>query len=195
MSLLNKVKEGIYKELLIENFSSEYKVSENQVKRFYEDANQNRQNAIRSFRGKSENKKLESRPSLIKQAISILLHYPNILKDIVVEDRLNHIDEKGIDILKKIINLTQDKDSTKLATILEHFQDKKIQQHLQNLSLETLIIRESEIKNEFKDILNRLYILSNKTEMKSLMKKASQNNLTELEKNRFIELSANIKIK
>ena len=195
MSLLNKVKEGIYKDLLIENFSSEYKLSENQVKRFYEDANQNRQNAIRSFRGKSENKKLESRPSLIKQAISILLHYPNILKDIVVEDRLNHIDEKGIDILKKIINLTQDKDSTKLATILEHFQDKKIQQHLQNLSLETLIIRESEIKNEFKDILSRLYILSNKTEMKSLMKKASQNNLTELEKNRFIELSANIKIK
>ena len=195
MSLLNKVKEGIYKDLLIENFSSEYKLSENQVKRFYEDANQNRQNATRSFRGKSKNKKLESRPTLIKQAISILLHYPNILKDIVVEDRLNHIDEKGIDILKKIINLTQDKDSTKLATILEHFQDKKIQQHLQNLSLETLIIRESEIKNEFKDILSRLYILSNKTEMKSLMKKASQNNLTELEKNRFIELSANIKIK
>ena len=117
------------------------------------------------------------------------------MNDIVIEDRLNHIDEKGINILKKIINLTQDKDSIKLATILEHFQDKKIQQHLQNLSLETLIIRESEIKNEFKDILNRLYILSNKTEMKTLMKKASQNNLTELEKNRFIELSANIKIK
>ena len=76
-----------------------------------------------------------------------------------------------------------------------------IQQHsyfptfLQNLSLETLIVRESEIQNEFQDILNRLYILNNKTEMKVLLKKASQNNLTKLEKSRFIELSANIKIK
>ena len=195
MSLLSKVKEGIYKDLLIENFSNEYKLNENQIKRFYEDTNQKRDNSKRSFRNRPGNKKLGLRPSLIKQAISILLHYPNILKDIVVEDCLSHIDEKGIDILKEIINLTQGKDSIRLATILEHFQDKKTQQHLQNLSLETLMIKESEIENEFRDILKRLYILSNKTEMKTLMKKASQNNLTKLEKNRFIELSANIKIK
>ena len=56
------------------------------------------------------------------------------------------------------------------------------------------MIKESEMENEFRDILKRLYILSNKTEMKTLMKKASQNKLTKLEKNRFIELSANIKI-
>ena len=117
------------------------------------------------------------------------------MNNITIEDRLNHINEKGIDILKKIITLTQGKDSIRLATILEHFQDKKIRQHLQNLSLETLIVRESEIQNEFQDILNRLYILNNKTEMKVLLKKASQNNLTKLEKSRFIELSANIKIK
>jgi DNA primase len=195
MSLLSKVKEGIYKDLLIENFSNEYKLNENQIKRFYEDANQKRDNSKRSFRNRPGNKKLGLRPSLIKQAISILLHYPNILKDIVVEDCLSHIDEKGIDILKEIINLTQGKDSIRLATILEHFQDKKTQQHLQSLSLETLMIKESEMENEFRDILKRLCILSNKTEMKTLMKKASQNKLTKLEKNRFIELSANIKIK
>ena len=38
MSLLSKVKEGIYKDLLIESFSNEYKLNENQIKRFYEDS-------------------------------------------------------------------------------------------------------------------------------------------------------------
>ena len=194
MSLLSKVKEGIYKDLLIESFSTEFKLNENQIKRFYEDKNQKR-SAGKRFSKNRQNNKVELRPSLIKQAISILLHYPNLLNNITIEDRLNHINEKGIDILKKIITLTQGKDSIRLATILEHFQDKKIRQHLQNLSLETLIVRESEIQNEFQDILNRLYILNNKTEMKVLLKKASQNNLTKLEKSRFIELSANIKIK
>ena len=194
MSLLSKVKEGIYKDLLIESFSTEFKLNENQIKRFYEDKNQKR-SAGKRFSKNRQNNKVELRPSLIKQAISILLHYPNLLNNITIEDRLNHINEKGIDILKKIIALTQGKDSIRLATILEHFQDKKIRQHLQNLSLETLIVRESEIQNEFQDILNRLYILNNKTEMKVLLKKASQNNLTKLEKSRFIELSANIKIK
>ena len=195
MSLLSKVKEGIYKDLLIESFSTEFKLNENQIKRFYEDKNQKRSAGKRFSKNRQNNKKVELRPSLIKQAISILLHYPNLLNNITIEDRLNHINEKGIDILKKIITLTQGKDSIRLATILEHFQDKKIRQHLQNLSLETLIVRESEIQNEFQDILNRLYILNNKTEMKVLLKKASQNNLTKLEKSRFIELSANIKIK
>ncbi len=195
MSLLSKVKEGIYKDLLIESFSTEFKLNENQIKRFYEDKNQKRSAGKRFSKNRQNNKKVELRPSLIKQAISILLHYPNLLNNITIEDRLNHINEKGIDILKKIIALTQGKDSIRLATILEHFQDKKIRQHLQNLSLETLIVRESEIQNEFQDILNRLYILNNKTEMKVLLKKASQNNLTKLEKSRFIELSANIKIK
>jgi len=195
MSLLSKVKEGIYKDLLIESFSTEFKLNENQIKRFYEDKNQKRSAGKIFSKNRQNNKKVELRPSLIKQAISILLHYPNLLNNITIEDRLNHINEKGIDILKKIITLTQGKDSIRLATILEHFQDKKIRQHLQNLSLETLIVRESEIQNEFQDILNRLYILNNKTEMKVLLKKASQNNLTKLEKSRFIELSANIKIK
>ena len=195
MSLLSKVKEGIYKDLLIESFSTEFKLNENQIKRFYENKNQKRSAGKRFSKNRQNNKKVELRPSLIKQAISILLHYPNLLNNITIEDRLNHINEKGIDILKKIITLTQGKDSIRLATILEHFQDKKIRQHLQNLSLETLIVRESEIQNEFQDILNRLYILNNKTEMKVLLKKASQNNLTKLEKSRFIELSANIKIK
>ena len=194
MSLLSKVKEGIYKDLLIESFSTEFKLNENQIKRFYEDKNQKR-SAGKRFSKNRQNNKVELRPSLIKQAISILLHYPNLLNNITIEDRLNHINEKGIDILKKIITLTQGKDSIRLATILEHFQDKKIRQHLQNLSLETLIVRESEIQNEFQDILNRLYTLNNKTEMKKLLKKASQNNLSDIEKSRFIKLSTNIKIK
>ena len=195
MSLLSKVKEGIYKDLLIENFSNEFKLNKNQIKRFYEDQNQKISIGKRFSKNRQGNKNAELRPSLIKQAISILLHYPNLLKDVKIEDHLNHIDEKGIDILKKIIALTQSKDKIRLATILEHFQDKIIRQHLHNLSLETLMLKESEIQNEFQDILNRLYTLNNKTEMKKLLKKASQNNLSDIEKSRFIKLSTNIKIK
>ena len=55
----------------------------------------------------SQSKKMlsKNRPSLIRQAINILMHYPGLVLEISEDKEFNHIDDKGIDTLREIINL------------------------------------------------------------------------------------------
>ena len=107
----------------------------------------------------------------------------------------NHIDDKGIDILKEIINLIHSNESIKVATIIEHLQDPKIKEHLKNMTAQTLIISQMEAKNELHEIILRLNERNTRSELKKLVSKAKNNTLTESERKRFLALSKSIEIK
>ena len=60
---------------------------------------------------------------------------------------------------------------------------------------EPLLISEKEAKNELNEIITRLYEKDNKSEFKALVNKAKENELSQTERDRFLELSKSTKIK
>ena len=60
---------------------------------------------------------------------------------------------------------------------------------------EPLLISEKEAKNELNEIVTRLHEKDNKSEFRALVNKAKENELSQTERDRFLELSKSIKIK
>jgi DNA primase len=177
---VNRIRNGIYKDHLIEKIASELKVKTAQLKK---------------FQHQDRTKKIQNRPSLIRQAINILMHYPEVVREISEEKEFKHIHEKGIDILREIITLIQTNESIKLATIIEHFNDQTIKEHLKSMTVEKLIISQMEAKNELHEIILRLNERNTRSELKKLVSKAKDNALTESQRKRFLTLSKSIEIK
>ena len=150
----------------------------------------------KSFFG-SASKKVSSqakkRPSLIKQAIRILLRKPELARTINISNQFKFIDEKGIDVFRKIARLVNEKDKVKLATIIEHFPDPKLQEYLSKLATEQNLIKDNELASEFDDIIKRLDLQDQRKELTNLISKAKKSNLNDSDQSRLKELSRKIK--
>ena len=136
---------------------------------------------------------MKNRPSLINQAIRILLHKPELGKMIDLNNQFKHLDQKGIDVLKEIIQLIHAKDAIKLATTIEHFQDQKLQRYLSQLAMDEGLINKNEMLSEFNDITKRLNIQDLRKEMTILIEQAKNKSLNDQDARRLKELSKNIK--
>ena len=192
MMPINRIRDGIYKDHLIEKIASELKVKASQLKKFQQQTKKNKIQNISLQRKKMLSK---NRPSLIRQAINILMHYPELVLEISEDKEFNHINDKGIDTLREIITLIQSNESIKLATIIEHFNDQTIKEHLKSMTIQTLIISQIEAKNELHEIVLRLNERNTRSELKKLVSKAKNDVLTESERKRFLALSKSIEIK
>ena len=192
METVNKMKDGIYKDKLIEKIASELEIK---VSRLEELKLQDRKNESQRTALKRQKTPSKSKPSLIRQAIKILMHYPELAREISEEKEFKHIHEKGIAILREIITLIQSNESIKQATIIEHFNDQIIKENLKSVEAEKLIISQMEAKNELHEIILRLNERNTRSELKKLVSKAKDNALTESQRKRFLALSKSIEIK
>ena len=192
METVNKMKDGIYKDKLIEKIAGELEIK---VSRLEELKLQYRKNELQRTASKRRKTQSKSKPSLIRQAIKILMHYPELAREISESKEFKHIHEKGIAILKEIITLIQSNESIKLATIIEHFNDQIIKKQLKSVQQEKLILSQMEAKNELHEIVLRLNERNTRSELKELVSKAKDNVLTESQRKRFLALSKSIEIK
>jgi len=192
MALINTIQDGIYKDLMVEKIASEYNLSLEKLVT-YAPSEKITRKAIRTNTQRNKPAYLKNRPSLINQAIRILLHKPELGKMIDLNNQFKHLDQKGIDVLKEIIQLIHAKDSIKLATIIEHFQDQKLQRYLSQLAMDEGLINKNEMLSEFNDITQRLNIQDLRKEMTILIEQAKNKSLNDQDTSRLKELSKNIK--
>ena len=194
MTLANKIRAGIYKALLIKRIAQEYDLPEEKLMKYH--ASNKKNTSTKSFSGSGSKKvssRAKKRPSLIKQAIRILLHKPELVRTINISNQFKFIDEKGIDVFRKIARLVNEKDKVKLATIIEHFPDPKLQEYLSKLATEQNLIKDNELASEFDDIIKRLDLQDQRKELTSLISKAKKSNLNDSDQSRLKELSRKIK--
>ena len=122
-----------------------------------------------------------------------MLHKPELVRTINISNQFKFIDEKGIDVFRKIARLVNEKDKVKLATIIEHFPDPKLQEYLSKLATEQNLIKDNELASEFDDIIKRLDLQDQRKELTSLISKAKKSNLNDSDQSRLKELSRKIK--
>jgi|TARA_B100001750_G_scaffold43946_1_gene32330 DNA primase len=190
MVYANKIRDGIYKDLVIKKISNEYGLPEGKLLKY--DAT-NTANQTRAFKKLKKQKSQIKRPSLINQAIRILLNKPELAKSIDISNKFKFIDEKGFDIFREIIQLINKKEQIKLATIIEHFPEPKLQKYLTKIAMEKNLINENEWSIEFDDIIKTLERQDQRKELKKLIEKAKNDPLNNDDNIRLKELSRKIK--
>ena len=190
MVYANKIRDGIYKDLVIKKISNEYGLPEGKLLKY--DAT-NTANQTRAFKKLKKQKSQIKRPSLINQAIRILLNKPELAKSIDISNKFKFIDEKGFDIFREIIQLINKKEQIKLATIIEHFPEPKLQKYLTKIAMEKNLINENEWSIEFDDIIKTLERQDQRKELKKLIEKAKNDPLNNDDDTRLKELSRKIK--
>ena len=192
MALVNTIQDGIYKDLMVEKIASEYNLTLEKLVN-YVPSQKITKKASRTNTQRNKPAYLKNRPSLINQAIRILLHKPELGKIVDLNNQFKHLDQKGVNVLKEIIQLIHAKDSIKLATIIEHFQDQKLQRYLSQLAMDEGLINKNEMLSEFNDITQRLNIQDLRKELTILIERAKNKSLNDQDARRLKELSKNIK--
>jgi len=192
MALVDTIQDGIYKDLMIEKIALEYNLALEKVAK-YAPSKKITKKVSRTDGQRKKRAYLKNRPSLINQAIRILLHKPELGKMIDLNNQFKHLDQKGIGVLREIIQLIHTKDSIKLATIIEHFQDQKLQRYLSQLAMGDGLINKDEMLSEFNDITQRLNAQDLRKELAILIERAKSKSLNEEDTTRLKTLSKNIK--
>ncbi|MEC9064706.1 MAG: toprim domain-containing protein, partial [Pseudomonadota bacterium] len=178
--LVRQITEGIYKDLVAEKIAKHYGVP---LKNFLTESARAEKPRERKMSAKT------NRPTLIHQAIKILLHEPSLGIKLNPNDDLKFIDLKGIDILNDIIGLVHNNQSIKVATIVQHFENERLRIFLGELAIEEILLNPSEMEKEFDDIVLSLKKANLKKELNNLLEKAKSKSLSEADEKRLKELT------
>jgi DNA primase len=125
--------------------------------------------------------------SLMQQALSIIVQYPNLVKNLANPTNYHGLDLPGADLLNRLlIQLAQSELST--GALLGHFSDPQEQQLLAKLAAREIIIPNDNLPTELTEILNRLIRLDTEQKLSNLQEKAASGQLSDTEKQAYLTL-------
>ena len=196
--LISQIPKGIFKELIIEKLSEFIGLSPKKLKILL---TQNAKRNSIKFRNnkvtynKTAQKKNKESPSIIKKAITLVLNYPEIVKNID-DFSINDQNKPGTEILKKLIDTIKEEPKINTAGLIERWRDDKEGKYLGQLAITELPENTefdalTELKNCFL-LLEKIYY---KERINILIDKQSKNELSAKEKNELGKLIHKSKMK
>jgi len=196
--LISQIPKGIFKELIIEKLSEFIGLSPKKLKILI---TQNAKRNSIKFRNnkvtynKTAQKKNKESPSIIKKAITLVLNYPEIVKNID-DFSINDQNKPGTEILKKLIDTIKEEPKINTAGLIERWRDDKEGRYLGQLAITELPENTefdalTELKNCFL-LLEKIYY---KERINILIDKQSKNELSAKEKNELGKLIHKSKMK
>lgn len=196
--LISQIPKGIFKELIIEKLSEFIGLSPKKLKILI---TQNAKRNSIKFRNnkvtynKTAQKKNKESPSIIKKAITLVLNYPEIVKNID-DFSINDQNKPGTEILKKLIDTIKEEPKINTAGLIERWRDDKEGKYLGQLAITELPENTefdalTELKNCFL-LLEKIYY---KERINILIDKQSKNELSTKEKNELGKLIHKSKMK
>ena len=195
--LVNRIQRGIFKELIIEKLSAlvglsakklEQSISEDKI------TNKRKFSINYASRRKNLNTKKDS-PSVIKKSISLILNYPEAVKEISNIEFVNY-EKPGIKILIKLLKNITDEPNMNTAALIERWREDNEGKHLSKLAINSFPRNEEfnaakELNNCLAQITKNFY----NERINSLIKKQADNELTSDEKAELKEIIHKNKIK
>ncbi len=195
--LINRIPRGIFKELIIEKLSALVGLSAKKLEQsISEDKITNKRKSSFSYapRRKNINTKKDS-PSVIKKSISLILNYPEIVKEISNIEFVNY-EKPGIKILIKLLKNITDEPNMNTAALIERWREDDEGKYLSKLAINLFpkneeFNAEEELNNCLAQITKNFY----NERINSLIKKQADNQLTSDEKVELKEIIHKNKIK
>ena len=195
--LINRMPRGIFKELIIEKLSALVGLSAKKLEQsISEDKITNKRKSSFNYapRRKNINTKKDS-PSVIKKSISLILNYPEAVKEISNIEFVNY-EKPGIKILINLIKNITDEPNMNTAALIERWREDDEGKYLSKLAINLFpkneeFNAEEELNNCLAQITKNFY----NERINSLIKKQADNQLTSDEKVELKEIIHKNKIK
>jgi DNA primase len=125
------------------------------------------------------------RSSQLRQAVKILLHMPATAARISAPDRgrLDEIADRGMDVLRELIDVLHARPDTSTAQLLERWRDTSVGERLDRLAVEPLVLDdEALLGNELASIVQNLAMEPLVAERTALEKRAATLSTTEAQR-------------
>jgi DNA primase len=134
--LVARIPPGIYKEILIEKLAGHVGLPAPKLVRIlqYDAPDTRRKSASRNTRlRKTSGRALPGKPSIVRRAMTLLLHFPEAAAKLDVE-QLAGINKPGTDLLRELIELAQAQPDITTAGFLERWRNHDEGRHLGKLA-------------------------------------------------------------
>jgi DNA primase len=189
--LLNLLPAGVYRELLTDRLAQAVGLKRERLAAAMGDqpADENRPAPTR--RG-SARAVANLRPSLVRQAITLLVNFPSLGGQVPVPTGLGKAELKGVPLLIELLELTRDRPSLTPGGLVERFRDRAEGRHLAELLAAQLLVSEAAAPRELADSLQRIMSLNREERMAELVSKAETGGLSPEEKDEFRQLQRDV---
>lgn len=178
--LLERVPEGIYRRLLAERLAQAFG-----FQRTPEQLAELLGVSIGRRRSVDRGAASLGRGSLVRQAVRLLVHFPQIAGAVRPErlEGLERIEEPGAEVLRTLLGELRDRPAENTAQVLERWRDRSDATHLARLAAaESLVPSASAAEHELEQALARLLEESNRRRLDRLLEKDRSGGVSDDEK-------------
>lgn len=172
--LLQKLNAGIYQQLLVQQLAKIIRIDTLAL-------NQSLGLSKETVAAPEKNKKnpVQTGPSPMRTAISLLLQYPELAQAIHNPQDFAQLPLPGKEIFIEMIELARTRPNINTAGILQHFSEHPQISILKKLAAKELFHVENGLAQEFFDIINCLLKTDKEQEMEQLLRKANLSGLSQ----------------
>jgi DNA primase len=121
-------------------------------------------------------------PSPLRQAVQLLLHRPALVQHFADDSILRELDLPGLPLLRQLVELLRKNPHFSCGSIVEHWRDEEVGRHLARLAVQPLMVPETGLETEFRDVVAKLAAQRDEQRLDELLSKARLSGLTEAEK-------------
>ena len=179
--LLGRIPQGVYKELLTEELAESVGLSAGKLEAIL--SNSEPKSAKKTTqKSRGSRRAHPNKPSVVRRAITLLLHQPQAAMKMNVED-LAGVDRPGIDLLRDLLETVQSEPTLTTAGLLERFRNHDEGRHLGKLAaVEMPDDEDFRPAAELADCLRQLAAAGARDRVEFLIEKQRLNQLTDAEK-------------
>ena len=179
--LIERVPEGIYRRLLVERLAQAFG-----FQRTPEETAQLLGISLAEGPHEGSRRALSAgRGSLVRQAVRLLLHFPQLAASVPESQRIAiaSSDEPGAGLLARLLAELAEQPAQSTAQVLERWRERPEGEHLARLaSMEALVREATAAERELGDALGRLVLAGRRRSIDQLLEKDRAGGLTEQEK-------------
>ncbi|MDH3767538.1 MAG: DNA primase [Gammaproteobacteria bacterium] len=177
--LIDRLPDGVYREMLIDRIGQAVRMDAPRLRSLLGGAKRVAPKPLRQQRHRIST----GRGNLVRQAITLLLHYPQIAEQVEVPTGLLDVDQPGIDVLTRLLKELQQSPGLTTAAVLERWREDTVGRHLATLAASDLLVEEDGALEEVRNSLLHLVARdSSRRRADELLTKAHQKGLSSDEK-------------
>lgn len=188
---LAKLPQGVYRDMVLQELANITNLSEQRLEQKLDQRGTGQQTSSTNHAADPDIAQAvntnSAQPSLIRKAITLLLHHPILGEDVHDPNLIRNLNEPGSGLLADMVDVIHANPDLNTASLLLRWQNTANHRHLTKLAFaaETEF---DEAKVEFMESIQALYNRSADAELGLLTQKAREEGLNAQEKNRLVDL-------
>jgi DNA primase len=177
--LLENIPAGVYKELLTDELATEIGMDPDRLRGLLSDRSPVPEvRARRPRAGPAAGR----RPTLVRQAVKLILNYPSLGGNAILPPELGEIRQRGVGLLTELLEITAQRPDINAGALLERFRDRPESPHLEALLAEEMLVDEAGASAELTDSLARIVSSAAEQRLEELVEIAVDRDLNAEEK-------------